>query len=71
MRSEAQYETSRNGSSSRCCSARASQGANRDWLVITAIPVRMPYAYRMFDTATYSQKEHTMARNWRRVRPPA
>ena len=33
--------------------------------------MRMLYAYKMFDRVTYTQNRQTMARNCRKVRPPA
>ena len=41
MRSDAQYETSKQGSNSRCCRTRASQGANKGTSVMWLMPVRM------------------------------
>ena len=71
MRKEAQKEITRNGRSSACCSTRASHGANTGTLVARAMPVPMPYAYSTFDSVTYSQNRPTIAKNCRRLKPPA
>src|ERR1700722_17853595 len=68
-RSDAQKETITTGSNSKCCSTRASQGANTSMSVARAIPTRMLYAYSTFDSVTYSQNSPTIAEN-RRGRKP-
>ena len=54
-----------------CCMRRASQAANSETLVMRNMPMRMLYAYRMFDRATYTQNRPVMPRNCRLLRPPA
>src|SRR5258708_17857077 len=71
MRIDAQKDTSTTGNSSRCCKRRASQGANIEMLLLCAIPVRMLYAYKIFDRVTYTQNRQVMPRNCRRLKPPA
>src|ERR1700722_446102 len=67
------YAIAENAAPRITCSgiARTFHGANNEMLVMRAIPVRMLYAYKIFDRATYIQNRMVMPKNCCRLRPPA